>query len=101
MATKGKSNSTASNFQSVSQSELPNGRRGKHHAILARVLEDLDTLGKGRAIKIPLADFSGTVADLRSAINRATTKRRIEVATSSDEQFLYVWKPNGEGPGAD
>ena len=92
MSTKRKNETVRSNFESVSQSELPSGRRGKHHAMLLRVLEDLDTLVDGRAIKIPLEDFPGSVADLRSAINRATTKRNIDVATSSDEQFLYVWK---------
>jgi len=81
------------NFQTVDQSDLPNGRKGKHHPLVFKVLNDLETLSEGRAIKIPLSDFPGSVAEIRSAINRATTKRDIQVATSSDDEFFYVWKP--------
>jgi hypothetical protein len=93
MSPKRKIEGLPPNFESVSQTDLPSGRKGKHHAMLLRVLDDLETLVDGRAIKIPLDDFPGSVADLRSAINRATAKRNVEVATSSDEHFLYVWKP--------
>jgi len=81
------------NFETVSQGDLPNGRKGKHHPLLVKVLEDLERLPEGRAIKIPLAEFAGSVADIRSAINRATRKLDVEIATSSDEQFFYVWRP--------
>jgi hypothetical protein len=30
--------------------------------------------------------------NIRSALNRATNQRGIEVATSSDEEHLYVWR---------
>ncbi len=82
-----------SNFESIAKIDLPNGRRGKHHHLLTQVLEDLEQLPEGRAIRIPLADFTGTSADIRSAISRATKKRNIEVETSSDDEFFYVWKP--------
>jgi hypothetical protein len=84
-------------FKTIPQSELPDGRRGKHHEILSQVLADLEELEAGRALKIPLADFSGSVADLRSAILRGTSKRKIKVASSSDDEFLYVWKPAKDG----
>jgi len=87
-------------FETVSQGELPQGRRGKHHAFLSNLIDDLERLPEGRAIKIRMEDFPrSTTADLRSAISRATTQRAIEVATSSDEQFLYVWKPARERKG--
>jgi hypothetical protein len=82
-----------SNFEDISQDDLPSGRRGKHHPLLVQVLEDLKELPPGRAMKIPLAEFTGNVADRRSAISRATSKLGIEIATSSDDEFLYVWKP--------
>ena len=91
-----KSKLPPAHFGTLSQRDLPVGRRGKHHAMLVQVLEDLQQLNADRAMKIPLADFPGTVADMRSAINRAARKRKIEVATSSDENFLYLWKPNGK-----
>lgn len=84
------------NFETLSQTELPTGRKGKHHPMLVKVLDDLDQLVEGRAMKIPLADFPGSVADIRSAISRATKKRNVEVETSSDDEFFYIWKPNGK-----
>ena len=80
------------NFETLPQSDLPNGRRGKHHPLLVQVLQDLEQLRDGRAIKVPLADFEGSVADIRSAILRATKKKQLKISTSSDEDFFYVWK---------
>ena len=94
---KREANRKAANFESISQGDLPTGRKGKHHLMLVKVMEDLKQLSDGRALRIPLADFPGSIADIRSAIHRATLKAKVEVATSSDEQFFYVWKPNGNG----
>ena len=80
-------------FYTVSDTDLPSGRKGKHHAMLLKVLQDLEHLSEGRAIRIPLADYSGSIADIRSAIHRATVKQKLEIATSSDDEFFYVWKP--------
>jgi hypothetical protein len=44
-------------------------------------------------LKIPLAELPDTKENIRSALNRATRLRSIEVATSSDENYLYIWKP--------
>lgn len=82
-------------FKTISQGDLPNGRRGKHHLLLLKVLKELDQLAEGRAIQIPMADFPGTVADLRSAIHRATKKQDLNILTSSDEGHFYIWKPKG------
>jgi hypothetical protein len=82
------------NFKTISQIDLPSGRKGKHHPLLVQVLKDLENLADGRAMKIPLADFSGSIADIRSAIHRATRKQKVEIATSSDDEFFYVWKPS-------
>ncbi len=80
-------------YETISQGDLPTGRKGKHHPMLVRVLNDLEQLGTGRAIKIPLSSCEGSVADIRAAIFRATNKLGMEVATSSDDEFFYVWKP--------
>lgn len=80
-------------FEQISVASLRRGRRGKHHDLLKEVLQDLETLRKGQAIKIPLAEIAGvTLANLRSAIHRATTSRRMRVETSSDEHNFYLWK---------
>lgn len=80
-------------FKTISQVDLPTGRRGKHHPLLVKVVKELEELAEGRAIQIPLSEFPGTVADLRSAIHRATKKLNLTILTSSDEEHFYVWKP--------
>ena len=93
VSTRKSSRATTPNFETMSRHDLPNGRKGKHHKMLRQALEDLQQLVDGRAIKIPLAHFPDFgVADLRSAIHRAIAKQGLSVATSSDDEFLYVWK---------
>ncbi len=71
--------------------DVPNGRNGKHHAIVAAILDDLGKLEKGRALKILLTELPDTKVNIRSALNRATRKLNLKVETATDEQFLYVW----------
>jgi hypothetical protein len=92
MSNARKSSSKLPNFETISQLDLPSGRKGKHHELLVHVLQDLQRLEEGRAIRIPLDEFESSVPELRSAINRATRKQELNIATSSDEEFLYVWK---------
>jgi hypothetical protein len=79
------------NFKSMLQKDVPNGRNGKHKAIVTRILSDLDQLQKGGAVKVPLAQLSESKEKVRSALNRATRKRGLNVATATDDKFLYVW----------
>ena len=79
------------NFKSMLQADVPRGRNGKHRKIVGRILSDLDQLQKGVALKVPLADLAESKEKVRSALNRATRKDGRNVATASDEQFLYVW----------
>jgi hypothetical protein len=84
-------------FESIRQSDLPTGRNGRHKAIVQQLLSDLEQLGPGEALKVPLSELPDTKVNIRSALNRATQQLGIEVATSSDAENLYVWKPNGVG----
>ena len=79
-------------FVSVPQGEVPSGRKGKHHEIIVRFLNDLEHLGVDRALKVPLAELPDSKANIRSALSRATKVRGIEIETSSDDVYLYVWK---------
>jgi hypothetical protein len=73
------------------QAEVPQGRNGKHKLIVSTILKDLDQLKAGSAIKVPLAELPATKEKVRSALNRATRKRGMRVATATDTDFLYVW----------
>jgi len=85
-------NFPASRFQSISQIDVPKGRDGKHKEIVTELLDNIAQLDAGSALKIPLAELPDTKENIRSALSRATRQRKIDIATSSDEDFLYVWK---------
>ena len=78
-------------FKTMVQSDVPQGRNGKHKLIVSTILRDLDQLKEGAAIKVPLAELAESKEKVRSALNRATRKAGIRVATATDERFLYVW----------
>jgi hypothetical protein len=89
----GKSNSSdAMSFGSIEQQDVPKGRDGKHKQIVLRLLNDIDQLPEGRALKIPLKALPDSKENVRSALNRATRQQEIEIATSSDADYLYIWK---------
>jgi hypothetical protein len=57
------------------------------------LLEAIQDLPDGQALKIPLADLPDNKANIRSALSRETRKRDLEVSTSSDDEYFYVWIP--------
>jgi DNA helicase TIP49 (TBP-interacting protein) len=79
------------NFKTTGQGNVPHGRNGKHKEIVSQILSDLDQLKKGDALKVPIADLAETKEKVRSALNRATRKLGRNVATASDNGFLYIW----------
>jgi hypothetical protein len=81
----------AMNFKGMPQADVPQGRNGKHKAIVGKILSDLDQLAGGVALKIPLSELTDSKEKVRAALNRATRKGGRHVATASDDSFLYVW----------
>jgi hypothetical protein len=79
------------NFKTMAVPEVPQGRNGKHKQIVTQILSDLDQVQEGMALKVPLADLAETKENVRSALNRATRKAKLNVVTASDGDFLYVW----------
>jgi hypothetical protein len=84
------------NFGSIDQDSVPKGRDGKHKEIVTQLLSDLDQLALGRALKVPLTELPDTKENVRSALNRATRHLGIDVSTSSDADYLYVWKTEAQ-----
>jgi len=88
-----KDKSREARFPSIAKSDLPTGRSGKHRDIIYTLLDDLSKLPSGRAMKIPISELPDTKENIRSALSRATQKLGIDIVTSSDNDYLYVWKP--------
>ena len=78
------------NFASMSRKDVPQGRNGKHNDIVKKILSDLDRVGDA-AVRVPLSELSAGKEKVRSALNRATRKKGIHVATARDDAYLYVW----------
>ena len=80
-------------FESMLQIDIPKGRDGKHKRIVELLMNDIGQLKKGSALKVPLSALPDTKENVRAALSRATRQSGIDIATSSDNEFLYVWKP--------
>ncbi len=80
-------------FEEISSADVPQIRKGKHHEIIAHILHDAAKINPGRAIRVPRKAFgSATLQHIRAALNRSAAKARLNLATSSDDEFLYVWR---------
>lgn len=96
MAKSRRADGSLMTYGSIPQADVPKGRDGKHKHIIEILLSDLGQLDGGKALQIPLDSLPDSKENIRSALSRATKQRGIEIATSSDESFLYVWKTVGE-----
>lgn len=86
-----RSGNSPMNFRTMQQTDVPQGRNGKHKEIVTQIVSDLNQLRAGVALKVPLADLAESKEKVRSALNRATRKAGRNVATATDATFLYVW----------
>jgi len=85
------------NYETVRVSDLPVGRRGKHHDLLAGILKNLESLSAGSALVIPLnAVGNVSLANLRSAVSRAGKTNDLLLVTYSDEKNFYIWKKGAD-----
>ena len=84
--------SSSMRFESVRQADVPKGRDGKHKQIITQLLSDIEQLAVGSALKVPLADLPDSKENIRSALSRAAGQRKLHIATSSNDEFLFVWK---------
>jgi hypothetical protein len=78
-------------FKITVQTDVPQGRNGKHKLIVTTIIKDLDRLNADSAFKVPLAGLLQSKEKVRSALNRAARKAGRRVETASDSNFWYVW----------
>lgn len=88
-----KTQKVTTRYERVVLADIRRTRQGKHHDLVGGIFQDLETLPAGSAIKIPLTEVDGTtLANLRSAVHRASTSRGLGIETLSDEDNFYIWK---------
>jgi hypothetical protein len=92
MGSDGEFTSKVMKFESVLQVNVPKGRDGKHKEIITQLLSDIEQLAPGSALKIPLVQLPDSKENVRSALSRAARQQNISLATSSNDDFLFVWK---------
>jgi hypothetical protein len=89
----GRTQKSLPKYDRVILADIRRTRRGKHHDLLGGIFQDLESLPEGSAMKIPLTEVDGaTLANLRSAVHRASAARGLGIETLSDEENFYVWK---------
>lgn len=78
-------------FETLHQVDVPQSRNGKHRQIVTAILADVEALGAGEAVKVPLTALHDTKENVRAALSRESKKRNLPIATAADAEFLYVW----------
>jgi hypothetical protein len=92
MEQKAKARRQAQKYKRVQVAELDRGRKGKHHELIQGILQELQGLASGAALEIPLDNVGGIgLANLRSAVHRASASAGMEIETLADEKNFYVW----------
>lgn len=92
MSTSSQPKAAPMKYQSIKQIDVPKGREGKHKKIVTQLLSDIEGLEPDRALRVPLEALPDSKENIRSALNRATHQRGMSIATSSDSEFLYIWR---------
>ena len=89
----GHTSGEAFNFSSVLKINVPMGRHGKHRDVVSKILADLERASADAAVCVPLNGLDGEkLQNVRSALNRVTREKNLNVATSTDDEYLYVWR---------
>src|ERR1700675_3194822 len=97
MKKNGKNGGGPPNFPSAQQVNVPQGRHGKHRDLVSRILADLERATADTAVRVPLSGLDGEkMQNVRSALNRVTRAKNMEVATAADEKYLYVWRKSAQ-----
>lgn len=81
------------NFETVDSAEISHERKGKHNALMNRILHDLQRVKPGTALKVPRSALgSEKLPNVRAALAREIKKTDFHVGTAVDDDYLYVWR---------
>ena len=79
-------------FAAIPLAAAANLRMGKHYKMVSQILSDLEKLDQYSALKVEFLKVGVKKADLRAAVHRAAQKKNVPLATTSDGQYLYVFR---------
>jgi hypothetical protein len=80
-------------FESIDRAAVPHTRKSKHHQLVEHILLELGELRHNRALKIPRSALGNIKLEhIRAALSRASAREKLELSTSSDDDYFYVWR---------
>ena len=83
----------ALNFETIDSAEVPHDRKGKHNALISRIIQDLERVKPGVALKVPVSALGAQkIENVRAALGREIKKTTLTVGTSIDDDYFYVWR---------
>jgi hypothetical protein len=81
------------NFETIDSVDVPHDRKGKHNALISRIMQDLERIKPGVALKIPVSALgSQKVENIRAALGREVKKTELAIGTAIDDDYFYVWR---------
>jgi hypothetical protein len=86
-------NSDNGRFESIDRRAVPRTRRSKHHTLIEGILQQVSALRGKKALKIPRTALgTAKIEHIRAALTRASGRENLVLATSSDDEYFYVWR---------
>jgi len=83
------------NFDTVEVADVPHERKGKHNALMSRIVHDLQRIDPGVALRVPVSALgSQRIENIRAALAREIKKTTLRIGTSIDDDYFYVWRKN-------
>ena len=80
-------------FESIARRDVPTNRKSKHYEIVEKILREVGGLKIKRALRIPRSALGDAkVEHIRAALSRASARSGLELATSVDDDYFYVWR---------
>ena len=81
------------NFETVDTIDVPHERKGKHNALISRIMQDLQRIAPGIALKVPVSALgSQKIENIRAALGREIKKTKLIIGTAVDDDYFYVWR---------
>lgn len=81
------------NFETMETIDVPHARKGKHNTLITRIMQDLQRIEPGMALKVPVSALGAQkIENIRAALTREVKKTRLVIGTAIDDDYFYVWR---------